>query len=228
MKNLTFNLLLLLCGLCSFAQTGAIEVTVTDTVWMKPTSFEYLVEVTANEGWTIYPPLSADSVYNEEADAPQKQQHIKDLKAFLTKKKYTFKEPQNPMPGLGHLTPEGIVVTLTTTKDLKRLKADIKTLDYAQGHLGGAQFGDEALYDTALYTKLVNRARAKAQAIATASGLKPGKILEVKEVEQQKDIQDLNIYDVYFVFSKGRVFEDEKGNVHGELTRTITVKFAAE
>jgi hypothetical protein len=232
MKNLTLTLLLL-CSLCSFAQTGFIEVTVTDTVWTKPISFDYIVGINTEDSWTVYPPLSAgepvaDSVYNEDVYEAQSQQKLKDLKAFLTKKKYTFHEPENPIPGLDRFTPNGIAVTLKTTKDLKRLKADLKTLDYVEGKLGGADFGDEARYDAAIYTKLVSRARTKAQIIGAASGQKAGKILEIKEIEHHKDMEDLNIYDVYFVFNKGRLFEDENGNVHGELTRTITVKFVTE
>ncbi len=233
MKHLTTTLLLLY-SLCGLAQTGFIEVTVMDTVWMKPASFDYIIEIADTEGSTIYPPLSVgggvtvDSVYNEGTSEAQKQEQFRDLKAFLTKKKYTFRDPESPIPGLDRFTPEGIAVTLKSANDLKRLKADLKTLDYVEGRLSGADFGDEARYDAAIYTKLVNRARTKAGVISNASGQKAGKILEIKEVEHHKDMEDLNIYDVYFVFNKGRLFEDENGNVHGELTRTITVKFVTE
>lgn len=232
MKNLTLTLLLL-CGLCSFAQTGFIEVEVTDTVWMKPVTFDYIVGITVKDSWTVYPPLSAgaqdaDSIYNEAAYEAKLQQKLTDLKTFLTKKKYIFRDPESSIPGVERFTPEGIAVTLKSAKDLQRLKADLKAFDYVEGKPGRADFGDEARYDTALYTKLVGRARTKAGVIATASGQKIGKILEIKDVENNKPPEDLNIYDIYFVFTEGRLFEDENGNIHGELTRSLIVKFAAE
>lgn len=228
MKHLTLALLLL-CGAGSFAQTGFIEVTVTDTVWMKPASFDY--SITVKDNWDLYPD-DIDASFDEdqamaamEADRKQKTEA---LKAFLTKKKYAFKEFENEDYGLikteaGY----GYTITLSNGKELQRLKDDLKTLDYVTGTLANPVLAPEAGYDTALYTKLMKRARAKAEAIGTAGGQKPGKVLEVREIVAPMP-QDFNVHDTYFVFDKSGLTVEKNGFVHGELSKTLVVKFATE
>lgn len=228
MKNF-FLTLLLLCGLYGFAQTGFIEVTVTDTVWMKPTSFDYTI--TVKDNWDLYPDNIDDEFDEDQAmaamDADRKQK-MEVLKAFLTKKKYAFKEFENEDYGLIKTEPGyGYTITLSNDKELQRLKDDLKTLDYVTGTLANPVLAPEAGYDTALYTKLMKRARAKAEAIGNAGGQKPGKVLEVREIVVTMP-QDFNIHDTYFVFDQGGLTVEKNGFVHGELTKTLVVKFSAE
>jgi hypothetical protein len=228
MKNLCLTLLLL-CSAAGFAQTGFVEVTVTDTVWIKPTAFDY--NITVKENWDIYPD-NIDADFNEDqvmaAIEADRKQKMEVLKAFLNKKKYAFRELENQEygvidPGTGY----GYSITLTNGKELQRLKDDLKTLDYVNGTLGKAISAPEAVYDTAIYTKLMKRARAKAEAIGTAGGQKPGRVLEVTEVEAAKP-DNFNVHDTYFVVDNGGLTVEKNGFVHGEMTKTLVVKFTVE
>jgi hypothetical protein len=226
MKHL-ITTLLLVAGLTTFAQNGFIEVEVTDTVWMKPVSFEYNISV-KNQA------LDYDYVEGEDFD-PQKfeedsKNKMESLRMFLVKKGYT------PKPITKSITPlrikmndEGFTVTLKSAQQLKKLEEELKTLDYAEGSMGDADFGDEAAYDAALFKKLIERGRKKGQVIASASGLKLGKITEIKEASGDTGMEGY-MKEAMKVFEgmQSKVITGDNGSLHGETSKTITIKFAAE
>lgn len=231
MKNITLTLLLL-CGLCSFAQSGFIEVEVTDTLWTRPVSFDF--NVTVKDNWNIYPPIATgmdeDEAYqfDEKAFEAERNLKLEALKTFLTKKKYSFNELSEDNFNLyGQGYQRGYAITLKNGKDLQRLKDDLKTLDYVDGNIAKPVFATEATYDAAIFKKLINSAQSKVKAIAAVTGQKVGKITEVKEIGKTQ--ADFNLKDIYYTMLEGNAIKVAKdGSVYGEISKTITVKFATE
>jgi hypothetical protein len=233
MKTLTLTLLLL-CGLYSFAQTGFIEVEVTDTVWMKPVSFDYNVLVKQDVyAVEIYADVDSDEQQLQQDD---KQQKLQTLKSFLGKKGYTAKPAESGdfnLFSMGREVKEGFTVTVKTAEQLEKLKAEVKALDYAEGNMGTVNYGDKTVYDARIYKKLIDSARKKAQTISGLSGQKLGRVIEVKEPAPAAGgmggIMDLYMKEMGRAFdTMGKLKKDDKGRLYGELGKTIMVRFAAE
>lgn len=235
MKKLSLTLLLLY-GLCGFAQTGFIEVEVTDTVWMKPVSFDYNV-VLNHDISDMYSPYVADSTsvdmgnYNPEAAEAGSDKTVADLKAFLSKKGYATKPIENQGPNIftSNRDAEGFVVTVTSTEKLEALKAEVKELGYAEGSMGAVNYGDSSAYDARIYKKLIEAARKKAGVIAGLSGQKLGKVIEVKEPSTTPD--GVMEYMVQLRLAMGSAEKLNRGadnNLYGEMSKTLMVKFAAK
>ena len=230
MKHLISSLLLL-CGLATFAQTGFIEVEVTDTVWMKPVAFEYNIAV-KDDPYAI-PAFGSDNEENsEETEKADAKQKTETLKSFLIKKGFTPKALEGGdfnIFGMGRQV-DGFTVMVKTNKELERLKEEVKTLDYADGKMGTVDYGDKSAYDARIFKKLIDGARKKAQTISSLSGQKLGKILEVKEPTSVNGGMESYMKEFTKIFEamQGKLKKGSDDKLYGELTKTITVKFVAE
>jgi len=224
---------LLLVSFNTFAQTGFIEVEVTDTVWMKPLAFEYNITLKNDRfGVSAFATEDADepeeTEKTKEADAKQK---LATLTATLSKKGYTVKSHVSEDLNIFGMSrdADGIAVTVKSAEQLEKLKAEVKSLDYADGHLAGVDYGDKTAYDARLYKKLIDAARKKAQTISGLSGQKLGKIAEVKEPSTLTGMENYMKQAMkLFESMQNKLITGQNGSQYGELTKTVMIKFSAE
>lgn len=222
MKNLFFTLLFL-TSLTTFAQENFIEVAVRDTIMMKPISFTYQVTVDqtnlagADTGQGI--DLNNFDARNVSAASDLK---LKEIEKFLLKKGYApkliSKDRSHSVTAIFSRNGPGYEVTLKTKAQQDKLEKEIQELTSVKGETGAMQYGDESIYDGALYKKLIDKARKKATTLAGLSGFKLGKIASVAEEAPKEDAAT----ELTTLIAKMR--EAENG-VQGELSRLLTVRF---
>lgn len=219
----------LLFSLSAFAQTGFIEVEVRDTIQIKPVSFIYNIRI--GDGWSIYPPLSAEAVpaadveYDVKEMEAEYDKKCKDLEHLLTKKGYTFQLLFDERFTISDAldTDKGFSVSLKSMADLTKLKKDLEGLDYISANVGDIDYGDETLYEKRLFEKLIAKARKKAETIALLSGLKVVRIAEVKESKETDNVS-YNIANTYFALANNKMFS-KKGNLYGTVSKGVIIKF---
>ena len=233
MKKVRFLLLLFLTSFFATAQNNFIEVEVQDTLLIKPITISYTISVN-DSGWTIYPPLSAqgatipeDAIYNPENDKADYDKKIRELKDALIKKGY---KPallsDNAIVSLPEYTDENCIVKLKDLSQIKKLQTDMEDFIYADINVREADLGDKAQYENKLLKKLADRAKVKAQGVATATGQKLGKILQFKENKLENEGLPFNVQDTYLQ-SAGYGLVVRNGVVYDVLTLSATVRFEA-
>ncbi len=99
-------------------------------------------------------------------------------------------------------------------------------IEDVETHVKVTKFADEQIAEDLLTKKLIDKAKARSVVIGNASGLKPGKIIEVKEgttIGVMTSVRDL-----YTRISAGNSFGQNGNNYTGSMSKTFVVKFAAE
>ena len=100
---------------------------------------------------------------------------------------------------------------------MKNAEVMVTTLTYA----------NEQKAEELLIKKLLEKAKSRAALIGVNSGLKPGRIIEVKEGQPTGSGNGMK--DFYSEIMKmSNMFGADTGNYNGTLSKTFVVKFAAE
>lgn len=227
MKNFLIAALMLL-SLTSFAQSKFIEVEVTDTITLKPLSFQCNIYVDS------YSPIDTlamtfDENYDPVAELEKEKNKLKEIKRKLESKKYKV-GPLGSSSGTlidfniyggGNKNGCGVVVNseaeVQKLKDLLEKEARIET--------SVLKYADETKAEEQLIKKLIEKAKSKAVIIALHSGLKVGKILEVREGRQGGGF-DMESYLTQVMKMSG--MGGNSDSYTGSLSKTFVVKFAAE
>jgi Protein of unknown function (DUF541) len=213
-----FLALMLAAASAGFAQERFIEVAVTDTIVMKPTSFKYAVSV-GNDEVTAVIGVDTEDEYDYKAAMEMNKQKEAGLKDFLVKKGYKIDANDDSNPYANIFAPgDGLVVTLKNKAEADKLVAEVEKLGYAQARPAGAEYGDESKYDNPLLKKLLDKARKKAEFIAATSGTKLGRIISVKEGKDEDMLSTiLNMRNAF----------DPNGSL-GIKSNTLTVRFEVQ
>jgi hypothetical protein len=223
--NKFLPIITLFISLTSFAQTKFIEVEVRDTIMLKIESFDYFINI-ENEPIVIEEDEPFDGLAYEE----NYKQRLNELKMLLQSNKIQYKEAGNTggdtlYPPLSQMLTNGVSVTLKNKHELDELQKSINRLNYAHISLEKINYiNDEKDYER-LIKKNLDKARSRATVIATHSGLKLGKILEVRE--SGEDDATESIYESYFK----TLLKPELGFTNAEdstLKKKMVVKFAVE
>lgn len=221
MKKLLFFLFLISVS-CAFAQSKFIEVEVRDTVALKPASFKCVISVSGSydAGENT---IDNSKPFDEKEYTKSVLQNLERIKTELKQKKYNFKTDDgiNLYPPLSALSNGSIIVNLTTAKQLEELNVLMAQFEFAATRVKDIVYVDRDKAEMRLLKKIIDKAKVKADVIAGYSGLKLGRIIEVKE---SKEIDDLtiNIGAAYYVMENGN------DPLNGKLSKALTVKFMAE
>jgi hypothetical protein len=231
MKYFTY-LIVLLWGTVATAQSNFIEIHVADTLWVKTESFDYQVTINTDAYDPDYGYATDSAVYDydkaEKQQQEARQKRIKEqlaaLQKLLTKNGFAPKDLQSTPSaaiGQGYAEPKGYVVTIKKAADARRLQDVLSPLDYVQAAATNFKYADFNLLEERLMKKAMAHASQKAAVLATASGQKLGKVLEITEA------------DMYTTYTFDSYVEDSydgeaRKKMMRVLPKTLTVKFALE
>lgn len=219
MKNIIIAITLLL-SFASFAQNKFIEVQVTDTITLKPLS--YRCDVYGSYSDTMSIAIDYDK-YDPAAEQKKEKDKFKDLKKFLEKKKYKvnlFEEAGNSLGNTAYYSGNGLTVIANNETEVQKLR-ELLTTKEVEMYASPYKYADEQKSEDLLIKKLMDKAKVKAASMALHSGLKVGKIIEVKEDSANNLSSSANYYrDTYGM-----------GNYDpytSSMVKSIVVKFSAE
>ncbi|TCI84997.1 hypothetical protein [Tenacibaculum sp. M341] len=216
----------LLVSIFTYSQTGFIEVEVRDSIKLKASKYEYLIEITQNNDY-LYSNDNTDVIATRKKIKEKTVLQKKEIEAFLKEKNYKYRFPENLylINNNSLFDDKSFVITVFNSSEINKLRTDFKQFDYINIRLIETLYEpkDEGEAEKRLFKKLIKKATEKASMIAALSGLKLGKIIEFKEV---KEIDNLtfNIMDVYAMSKRNN---NSTSLVHVD-SKAIVVKFAAK
>lgn len=224
MKNIIVTITLLL-SFASFAQNKFIEVEVTDTISLKPVSFKLNAysdpyrQLDFGESETYNPAIAHEKAKNK----------LEAAKKTLEAKKYKVLPLDNS--GIGILekrnaTNDGFTIMVNGLSEVKKLEETIKAIGDIETIVTVLKYADEQKAEEKLINRLIEKAKAKAKVIATASGLKEGRIYEVKEGRGSNPTTEMS--DIYTQIAKMGNWMSQGSNYTGSISKTFIVKFSAE
>lgn len=227
MKKL-IHIALLLISFTAFAQNKFIEVEVTDTITLKPISFQ--VNLVVDDVPTVQAYELEDNVAVELAGAEDLNNKQEELKKLLVSKKYTVKpldeSKMNIFERRFSNNSLGYSVPVSSLVEAEKLKELVKNMAYVKTTVSVLKYEDEQVAEELLIKRLMDKAKRRAMVIGANTGLKAGKVLEVKE-GQPKDAMG-GMMEFYEQIAKMGAMGKDTGNYTGSLSKTLVVKFAAE
>lgn len=212
----------------SFAQSKFIEVEVRDTLMLEPSAFEYVIRIMDFEADTSAV-ISAND-YNPKVLRQKYNQKSDEIKKLLKSKKYNFRDLRDSnyeLNSMSFYNENGFIVMLDDIAKLKNLKKELSDSDYVSASVGEVFYDDRGTAEQMLIRRLIEKAQRKAMVIASASDLKLGKILEIKEVKEVDNFS-FNIMDTYFVSEKRNRLSTKDGSLKTSVSKAMVIKFSVE
>ncbi|RWX00224.1 hypothetical protein [Flavobacterium cerinum] len=226
MKNLAL-IALLFVSFGSYAQTKFIEVEVTDTISLKPLNFR--CNVYAQDNTDVYSyDVAEDEEYDPLAAAEKAKNKLNEVKGMLETKKYKVLPLDESKINLLERRPpskEGFSIVVNDEAEMKKLKELLNSREDVTTVVVVLKYSDKLKAEEKLIKKLIDKAKARAAFIGVTSGLKTGKILEVKEGRKSNEA---SFTELYSQLLKMGSFGQENNDYTGSISKTFVVKFAAE
>lgn len=221
MKKLSLFAFLLL-SVAAFAQSKFIEVEVTDTISLRPVSFQCNIYVDSSDSLAV----ALDEDYDPMANAENEKNKLQEIKTKLEAKKYKVSKLDQSKGNI--LTrrfygANGWSVVVNGETEMQKLKNFLG--DDANMEVAVLQYADMIKAEEQLIKKIMDKAKARAAVIGVNSGLKPGRIIEVSEGKKGESF-DMDNYMTQIMKMSG--MGEDNGNYTGSLSKTFVVKFAAE
>lgn len=219
---------LMLFSFTSFAQSKFIEVEVTDTITLKPLSFQCNIYADTYSGVDTMA-VVFDENYDPMAEQEKQKNKLKEIKRKLEAKKYKVGSLGQSKSNIldfnvyGGGNKNGCGVVVNSEAEVQKIK-DLLEND-ARVEKSVLKYADETKAEEQLIKKLIEKAKSKAVIIALHSGLKAGKILEVREGRQGGGF-DMESYLTQVMKMSG--MGGNSDSYTGSLSKTFVVKFAAE
>ena len=118
---------------------------------------------------------------------------------------------------------------VTETSDALDLKKDIfKSKEYVAVDATVLKCADEVKAEEQLIKKIIDKAKARANVIGTNSGMKPGRIIEVREGKHSDSDGMSGLGEFYMQMARMKMMEQGNSDYRGSLSKTFVVKFSAE
>jgi hypothetical protein len=220
MKNILLVIILFL-SFKSLAQKKFIEVQVTDTISLKPLRFQLHTYIDILEQ---YDPYGEDTLSLDE----KAENKFRQIKLMLEEKKYKVDPFDNSKLKLFYKKPmdkKGFTITLNSLAEVKILENILEPIQDLKTVVSVLEYAEVPKAEEQLIKKIIVKAKAKALVVANASGLHTGQILELKE-NNNDYLSGLN--DLFIQMSDITNLGQQANNYSGTLSRTFTIKFAAE
>jgi|GEM_PF-2092647 len=247
MKNIFF-ITILFISLVSFGQNKFIEVEVTDTISLQPLRFQcnlYLDTYSYDDVVVEVEPVSIDGAadatpaeavvaednydaYDPLAAEEKAKNKLQMFKMLLESNKFRVEplnESKTKFSERRGSTTYGYTIIVSSDQELQRLRNLVANRVDVTASVVVLEYADELKAEEQLIKKLINKAKVRATAIGANSGLKVGKILEVKEGKRSSEI---SVSELYTQILKMGNYGQENNDLGGSITKTFVVKFAAE
>lgn len=233
LKSAFYLLPLLIFPLSSFSQSGYIEVEVSESVVLKPLSFEYALTVGNDYDLDAVAEEATETEYDEDINLVKRKANQKkklnELENFLKLKKYSY-TPLDASMEVNKLdifgSSEGFKVKVNSVEALQKLVAEIKDMKHIDGAIAETTFEDSAAHDAPLLKKIIEKAKSEAQAIAAGTNLTLGKIIEVKEIQESQN-SNQNFIDLMKELSSRR-YTWGKLTLNKVYSKGYVIKFKAD
>lgn len=221
---------LLLIALCSsmaaWAQARHIEVCVTDTLHLAPKSIVYRISHGPENTRFMGMPVPWDD--EDAAEANAKPTDLDVVYLLIKKNKFAveWEEPTDFRIGQRKGTAKALLVTVDSELHLRRLMALLENTEGIHGSVREVTHHPPGIRPDGFHQRVMERARADAQAIAQHSGVKLGAVLSVTEVPPASS----NDYmDWMNVIMRMAMKEQDPGvtELRKEVSRTLLVRFEA-
>ncbi len=226
-KKIVLVVYLLLSNVYIFSQTGFIEVEVRDTIKLKTSKLEYLIEIPQNQDY-IYDNNENNVVETRKKIREKTRQQVTEIEQFLKEKSYDYRLPENGylINNNSFFQTKSFIVTLKNKNEINKVRKDFEKFDYVNISFRKTLFesNSETEIEKRLFKKLIDKARRKASMIAQLSDLKLGKIIEFKEVEEIDNL-NFNFMDFYILSKKNP--QNSSQVIYSSTQKAIVVKFAA-
>lgn len=234
MKNvkIIFAFVLLTLSFVSYSQDGSIEIEVRDSVKLKPISIDYILSVEENyeEAVSVTEDVSEDTKSNELKAKADEKIKFNNLETFLKKNKYKYISLSDSGFETGnHSRPYfdgGFSVTVSSVEELKKLSTEIKKMQDIGGYIGTIKYEEPSIYEDQLLKSLVEKAKIKAQKIATLANINLGKILEIREVKEVDNTSYNFFQQIMKLSSKNK--RNPVNSFTSNYVKALVIKFKAE
>ena len=183
-KNITlvFILLLLVAPFMAAAQVQrTVEVTVSDTVTLKATSFVYKISAGDDNGM-----LGAMSslLGKDKGDEGKYSQQIDSAEQVLRENHYHYSYDNDNKYTLGKSgRSSALLVTLTSEAELEGLCKKLSVVQSLKGKIQNVSYEKPDAYLTTLFGRLYAAANKQAGELATISGSTLGKVISITEIQ---------------------------------------------
>ncbi|HSD13585.1 MAG TPA: SIMPL domain-containing protein [Flavobacterium sp.] len=235
MKNtkILFAFVLLTLSFVSYSQNGFIEIEVRDSVKLKPISIDYILSVEENyeeEAVSALEEVSEDSKSDELKAKAQEKIKLNNLETFLKKNKYKYISLTDSSFETGNKSrvyfEGGYSVTVSSVEELKKLTTEIKKMQDIAGYVGTVKYEEPNIYEDQLLKSLLEKAKIKAQKIATLANINLGKIIEIREVKEV-DNSSYNFFQQIMKLS-GKNKHNLVNSFTNNYVKALVIKFKAE
>jgi hypothetical protein len=216
---------LLLLSLSSIAQSKFIEVEVQDTITLKPQTLQCNIILSEKEVFAFEDDTDISELQTQEED----NNKLQELKRTLEMKKYIVKPLDKGNLGMmGKLNRDakGYTVIVNSIAEAETVKETVSKMKNAEVMVTTLTYANEVKAEELLIKKLLDKAKSRAALIGVNSGLKPGRIIEVKEGQPTGGNGMKDFYSE--IMKLGNMFGADTGNYNGSLSKTFVVRFAAE
>ncbi|MDX2072534.1 MAG: hypothetical protein SFV55_29135 [Haliscomenobacter sp.] len=223
MKKLILSLCLFTCVYGLMAQLPAyLDVKVSESLERQPTSMEYHLRVNPENG-------EYDLDRDFEAQRKVMRSRIKEnegqLKQFLdaNKVKYTLNRDETYAISQEEMPFSIFKIKVNNKTELDNLLILLRQLNYVEGNIGDKIYPPVQNDEINLFEKLYNKARSKAEKMASIMNCTLGKILEAEELDQK----DLDYYGMVEEGSYEHIYGIQRGNPLSSTT-VMSMRFRFE
>lgn len=197
-----------------------IEIAVSDTLYLQPTSITYKVQAGEDHSFMG---MQMPSFGNDSASTVPLDDVLEKLKAA----KFQAQRVQNANYELKGKPADALEITVKDRAELERLLQMLRPIPGISGSISSVQHAAPAPAQGTFYTDLLAKARREAGAIAAASGLKLGPVISVGERPTAAD----SYLDMMRQIMKSYTFKTMVGDVSDEMVepyvRTLLIRFEA-
>ncbi len=228
-----FQIAFLLLSAASFAQGKFIEVEVTDTITLKPLTFRCNVYMNDDTAVTVMVEGEEDVAYDPVAEEEKAKNRLQEIKKMLETKKYKVGPLDESNANIFSrkyygTSQEGWSVVVNSEAEVQKVKDLFKSKEYVAVDASVLKYADEVKAEELLIKKIIDKAKARAAVIGMNSGMKPGRIIEVKEGKHSDTDGMSGLGEFYMQMARMKMMEQGNSDYRGSLSKTFVVKFAAE
>lgn len=225
------KLILLLCTISGFgiiyAQNPSfLDVKVMESLERQPASMIYYIRV--NPELEEDYDLDRDYAAQRKAMRSRVKEYEVQLKQFLetNKIKYTVNREESYTIIRDEAPMVAYKVKVNNIAELDNLMILLHQLNYIEGSVGEKNYPDIEKDALALFEKLYNKARLKAEKMAILMRCKLGRILEVEDLDRK----ELSYYEMMQDPNMPRIYDQERAPATDQLTSitTLTMRFRFE